>query len=454
MMNFNKANLNKSNLNKSNLNNSNLNNNNLNNSNLKKRKLACFVFTALAMATMSSSVNAQWLAITNATVHTATAQGILKNATVVIKDGKIAAINPKEVKAETTFDAKGRILTPGFIGSMNQLGLVEVGAVSRTRDAGDDKADITFDASLAFNPKSTVIAYSRKGGITSNVVTPYGGDSMFKGQAFVVDLSGTFSSVVETQTAVIIDLGAKSKGSRALALQALDYKLEDAQKALASASKKADKAKKDDKEKSEPKRDEKVINALLSGDKPLLAYADRATDLLALLTLKEKYSLDLILVGAADAVVVKEQIAQAKVPVIISAISNLPDSFDSLHNSLENSGILAKAGVKVILAPNGDTHNLYQLRFDAGNAVANGLSKSDALAAVTANIADVFDLNSGKIAVGKNADLVLWSADPFELSTKVDSMWINGKKVSTQSRQDALRKRYTTDSDMPRAYTR
>jgi imidazolonepropionase-like amidohydrolase len=424
---------------------------NLNNIKGKSNKLSGFALTALAMATMSSSVSAQWLAITNATVHTATAQGILKNATVVIKDGKIAAINPKEIKAETTFDAKGRILTPGFIGSMNQLGLVEVGAVSRTRDAGDDKADITFDASLAFNPKSTVIAYSRKGGVTSNVVTPYGGDSMFKGQAFVVDLSGSFSSVIDTQTAVVIDLGSKSKGSRALALQALHNKLEDAQKALAKASKKS---KKEDKEKSEPKRDEKVINALLSGEKPLLAYADRATDLLALLKLKEQYSLDLILVGAADAVVVKEQIAQAKVPVIMSAISNLPDSFDSLHNSLKNSGILAKAGVKVILAPDGDTHNLYQLRFDAGNAIANGLSKSDALAAVTANVADIFDLNSGKISVGKNADLVLWSADPFELSTKVDSMWINGKEVSTQSRQDDLRKRYTTDSEMPRAYTK
>ena len=75
-----------------------------------------------------------------------------------------------------------------------------------------------------------------------------------------------------------------------------------------------------------------------------------------------------------------------------------------------------------------------------------------AYAAISANIADVFKLNTGRIAVGKNADLVLWSADPFELSTKVDVMWINGEQVSTRSRQDALRERYTNQSNMPKAY--
>ena len=97
---------------------------------------------------------------------------------------------------------------------------------------------------------------------------------------------------------------------------------------------------------------------------------------------------------------------------------------------------------------------MYQLRFEAGNAIANGLTKDQALAAVTANVADAFNINAGRIAVGKKADLVLWSADPFELSTKVDKMWINGKETSTQSRQDKLRKRYTTESDMPRGYTK
>jgi imidazolonepropionase-like amidohydrolase len=410
---------------------------------MKKIKLFKASLVALALAAISHA-NAESLAITNATIHTVTEQGVLTNATVVIDDGKIIAINPEKIVADVTFDAMGKILTPGLIGSMNTLGLVEVNAVSRTRDASDKKADITFDASIAFNPRSTVVPYTRKGGITSNVSVPSGGDSMFKGQTFVTDLSGEF---------------AKSSGSRALNLQKLRYTLEDAQKALTKAAEDAKTVKKDkkadekQKEPKELKRDEKIINALLAGDKPLVAYADRATDLLELLKLKAEFNLDLVIAGGADAILITEQLATAKVPVIFGALDNLPSSFDSLHSSLDNTAKLTQAGINVALAIN-DAHNLYQLRFEAGNAIANGLTKDQALAAVTANVADAFNINAGRIAVGKKADLVLWSADPFELSTKVDKMWINGKEVSTQSRQDELRKRYTTDSDMPRGYTK
>ncbi|MFT5298407.1 MAG: threonine dehydrogenase-like Zn-dependent dehydrogenase, partial [Colwellia sp.] len=187
---------------------------------MNKIKLFKASLVALALSTVCSA-NAESLAITNATIHTVTEQGVLTNATVVIDNGKIIAINPDKIDADVTFDAMGKILTPGLIGSMNSLGLVEVNAVSRTRDARDKKADITFDASLAFNPRSTIVPYTRKGGITSNVTVPGGGDSMFKGQTFVTDLSGEFDSVFIKENAVLIDLGAKSKGSRALNLQKL-----------------------------------------------------------------------------------------------------------------------------------------------------------------------------------------------------------------------------------------
>ena len=409
---------------------------------------------AILLASIGAQANAESFAISNATVHTATSAGVIENATVVVEDGVIKAINPESLSVDSTIDAQGKILTPGFIGSVNNLGLVEVGAVSRSRDAGEKKADITFDPSLAFNPKSTVIPYSRKGGITSNLVFPSGGDSIFNGQAFVVNLSGEFDSVIANKQGVVVDLGSKSKGSRAFDLQKLIHKLEDAQKAIAKAKKSKKDDKSDKKDAKSEKRDQAILKGLLKGETPLYAFVDRATDILAMIDIKKEFGVNVVLVQAGDAVVVADELAKAEIPVILDPMRNLPGSFDALHTGLDNAATLNKAGVKVVMSNEGDTHNLYQLRYNVGNAIANGYPRDEALKAVTSTPAEVFNLNSGKIEVGKAADLVLWSADPFELSSKVESLWINGKVYSTESRQDKLRKRYTTDSDMPRAYTK
>ncbi|TMP36079.1 amidohydrolase family protein [Pseudoalteromonas rubra] len=412
------------------------------------KKFNVSLLTGALMA--SSAVFAQTTAITNATVHTMTEAGVLEGATVVIENGTITAVNPSNVSADKTIDAQGRVLTPGFIGSMNQLGLVEVSAVAGSRDGGDDKAGIDFDASPAFNPRSSLIPYGRKGGITQNVVIPHGGKSIFEGLAFVVDLSGEFNSVLKTSTALVIDMDASGNGSRAIKYKTLTEKLEAQQEKLS-------KDKKDDKKDAKkPSREEQVLSAVLKGEIPVVVEVERASDILEVLKVKEQFDLKLVLWGVNDAVLVKDEIAKANVPVVISAVSNLPNSFSSLHADLANAGELESAGVKVLLSGFAfeGAHNLYQLRFDAGIAVAHGMSYEGALKAVTSNIAETFGLDGGKIASGQRADLVLWSADPFEFSTTLDKLWINGEEVSTESRHDKLRKRYTTDSDMPRAYTK
>ncbi|MCW1717258.1 amidohydrolase family protein [Pseudoalteromonas sp. A3] len=395
----------------------------------------------------SGAANAQSLAIINATLHTATEQGVLENASIVMDNGKITAINPQQVQADKVIDANGQIVTPGFIASINQLGLVEVSAVAGSRDAGEEKAGIDFDVSLAYNAHSSLIPYARKGGVTRDVITPHGGDSIFSGLASVVDLSGDLQGDIQKQAALVVYLGERSKGSRAFTLQTLINKLEEHQ------TKAAKKPKKDDD--STPSTEDKVMVKVLSGDMPLVVGVSRAADIIELLKVKEQFGINLVLNGAQDAVVVKEQIAKAQVPVIMSAMDSLPSSFDSLHASLDNAAALEKAGVKVILTVGGDaSHNIYQLRFDAGNAVSYGMSQQGALEAVTSNVASVFNINAGSIEVGKAADVVMWSNDPFELSSHVSKMIINGEEISTQSRQDKLRERYTTESSMPRAYTK
>ncbi|ABE53330.1 amidohydrolase [Shewanella denitrificans OS217] len=414
------------------------------------KRLALSIACALLF---TGSLSAQTLAIKNATVHTATAQGVLTGATVLIEDNKIIKINPKEYQADAEFDAEGKILTPGFIGSMNPLGLVEIGMVGSANDSADKKASINFDPSLGFNPKASTIAFARKGGVTTNLVVSSASESIFAGQGFVVSLSGEWDSMISAQGPLVVNLGAKDEGSRAMSLQELAEQLDDAQKAQIKANNKASaKHKKDDSDEDEPSRDQLVLIELLKGNKTLIAEAHRGSDILALLKLKQQYQLKLVISGAADAVLVAQQLVDAQVPVIINAMDNLPDSFDSLNNAMNNAAKLNQAGVKIILAIPGDSHGLYGLRFTAGNAVANGLPAEAALKALTANVADVFQLNSGRIEVGKDANLVLWSGDPFEYSTRVEKLWIDGKEQQLESRQDKLRDRYMSQSILPKAY--
>lgn len=393
--------------------------------------MALFVFGS------GSLLHADEFAITHATVYTATEQGPLADATVVIKDGIISAINPATLDVDHVIDAGGKILTPGLIGAMTQIGLVEIGSEGKTRDDSDSKADITFDPSLAFNGGSSLIPLARKGGLTRSVVAPKAGRRVFVGQSFIVDLTGTFKSVQASNTGVVVSLGSSSKGSRARALQTLIDTLDRVAKITGKVLSKKD----------------QVVRSVLEGRKPLLVHADRTSDILQVIALKERFSINVVIIGAADSVMVKVQLAQANIPVVINPLHNLPASFDSLHHSLQNAGLLARAGVKVIFYGVGN-HYLYQLRFDAGNAVANGMKYQDALAAITANVADVFGINSGKIAVGRKADLVLWQGDPLDLNSRVVTLWIDGEAYETETRQDKLRQRYQTQSDLPKAYVK
>lgn len=401
------------------------------------------------IAAFSSSVFAESIAITNAKVYTGAELTVLENATVVFEDGKITAINPDSIAADTTIDGTGKILTPGFIGSINSLGLIEVGAVAATRDARAEKATITFDPTYAFNAESTLLPLARRGGITGDIIVPSGKSDDFTGIASYVSTASDLTNTEVKSVAVVAHIQPQSKGSRAQKLQMIE-------EALTKQQEKLNKPKDDDKEKSSktPSASEEALTKLLKQELPLLVITQRPADILQALALKEKFSLKLIIAGASGAVAVSEQLADAEVPIIIPPMDNLPQSFDELHSQLDNAATLSSADVTLGLTVSGDSsHNLHQLRFAAGNAVSNGLNYETAIAAISSNIATAFSLTSkGTIEPGKDADLILWTGDPLEFSSTPANVWIGGVEQSIETRQDKLRDRYLSDSDLPRAY--
>jgi len=193
-----------------------------------------------------------------------------------------------------------------------------------------------------------------------------------------------------------------------------------------------------------PAADLDALLPVLRGQLPLIVVANRRSDIETALRIAREYKLRLILAGAAEGWEIADKIAAAGVPVLVQPMDNIP-GYDSLGICYENAGLLAKAGVKVSLVET-QTENSRNVRQQAGNAVAYGMTWDQALRAVTLSPAEAFGVGSqyGSLEAGKVANVVVWTGDPFEFSTGVEHVFIRGKEMSLRSRQTELLERYKT----------
>ena len=167
----------------------------------------------------------------------------------------------------------------------------------------------------------------------------------------------------------------------------------------------------------------------------------------------------MILIGVAEGWMVADDIARAGVPVVVHPYQNIPD-FERLGTTFENAGRLHRAGVRVVIGTGGldasvSSHNTRNLRHAAGVAAANGMLWDAALAAITSTPAEVWGVADryGRVAPGQDADLVVWSGDPLEITTLVRHVMIRGEEVDlTATRHRALFERYRDREDLPQSY--
>jgi imidazolonepropionase-like amidohydrolase len=391
---------------------------------------------------------AQTIAITGGTVYPVSGPK-LEHATVVIRDGRIAAVGANVAVPEgaTRIDASGKVVTPGLIDGAGQMGLREIGAVQNTNEgalSGNEVA-AAFNVLEGINPASTLIAVTRMEGITTTLAVPRG--SLILGQAALIDLDGnTIEAMrVKSPAAMVADLSENSKdaggGSRAGVAQRLRRVFDDA---LEYERRPNDYRRAQIQALSASAADLKALQPVLHGQLPLIVYANRRSDIETALRIGKEYKLRLILSGAAEGWMIPKEIAAAGVPVLIEPLDNIP-SYDALGIRYENAPLLAKGGVKIALMETA-TENSRDLRQEAGNAVANGMTWDQALRAVTLTPAEVLGVGDryGSLEVGKVANVVVWSGDPFEFSTGVEHVFIRGRDIPLRSRQTELLERYKT----------
>ncbi len=424
-----------------------------------------FALAALIAAPAYAGITA----ITGATVHTVGPQGSLENAVVLIEDGIITAVGTDlEIPAGARqIDAANKVITPGLMTPMGQIGLVEVDAVPGTVDfiQRGDQFSAGFDVADAYNPRSSLVAINRIAGITHAVIAPDGApmdlvgnqSRVLSGLASVVHLGNTDDYLLARGVAVFVQLGETggelAAGSRAAALMILRTALDDARDFAANQEAFEQRRRRNY---SLSHTDLAALSVVLTGERKLVVDVHRASDISATLRLADDYDIQLIIAGGTESWLVAAELATAGVPVILDSIGNLPGSFERLNARLETAAILAEAGVRFTVG--GDSfsqnHNARNITQAAGIAVANGLPWAAGLAAITLAPAGIFGLDEqiGSIERGKRADLVIWNDDPLELQSYAEQVLIGGQLMPMESRQTLLRDRYLQESPLPPAF--
>jgi imidazolonepropionase-like amidohydrolase len=430
-------------------------------------KLLLCAVAALAIAAPAA---AQDVAITNARLVIGDGSGPAAG-TVVIRGGRVVAAGAGiAVPAGTrVIDAGGRWVTPGIFAGFTRMGIIEVDGVSPTNDASANRSpfNAAIDVAPAVNPKSSPLAINRLEGVTRAVVAPDNGSgSIFAGQGAVIDLGADMDAVSKPRAFQFMEYGETGAraagGSRPAAYAMLKNALFEVRDYIRNPARFADRGK----DALLTRADAEALVPVVQGRMPLLIHAERASDILAMIELKREVpALKLVLVGATEGWTVAREIAAAGVPVIASALADLPESFEQLAATQSNIGRLKAAGVLVGIGTiNQDEAR--QARWEkqyAGNLVAlgripgaSGLEWGEAFATITSRPAEALGLGGefGSLRPGRRGDVVIWDGDPLEIGTSAVNVFIDGVEQPMATRQTRLRERYWNPKEgaLPKAY--
>jgi len=398
----------------------------------------------VAVAPRTPAAAQKVIAIVNTLVHTGTGE-ILEDASVILAGNTIQQVG-RGIAAPAGAEViavKGSVVTPGLVDPLTSVGLVEISLEDATRDdeqGGSDPIRAGFRAADGYNPASSVIPITRAEGITSAGVVPVGG--LIAGQSAWVDLTGATAAeaIVQAPLAIHVHLGALKDGGHATAILRVREAFDDAR---TFARTRAAWERNQSRRFAASRLDLEALALGTAGRVPVVFHVNRAADILAALGVAKEMGLRAVIAGGAEAWKVKDALAAAKTPVIVLPLDADPDSFDTIAAREDNAAILHAAGVPLAIST-GSTHHARKLRQVAGNAVRAGLPHAAAITALTRGAAEAFGMGAryGTLAKGLVANVVVWSGDPLEVSSRPVHVFVRGQAASLRTRQTELLERY------------
>ncbi|MBA2341168.1 MAG: amidohydrolase family protein [Pyrinomonadaceae bacterium] len=392
--------------------------------------IICFAFAASAQ-----------IAVRGETVHTMNGASIT-DGVVLVRDGKIERIGTaSEVQIPANYRTlTARVVTPGLIDAHTVVGLA--GYLNQPTDQMQLELSSAMQPELraidGYNARERLVEYLRGFGVTT-IHTGHGPGALISGQTMIVKTFGdTVERAVVVPTAMIaaslgesgLGQNGRSPGTRSKEIAMLRAELIKAREYVA----KQDAAKEDQRPSRELRME--ALARIIKRELPLLITVHRANDIISALRLAKEFNIKIVLDGAAESYLVAGQIKAAGVPVIIHpTMFRAADETENL--SMETAATLRKAGILVALQSGYESYvpKTRVVLFEAAAAASNGLSFNEALATVTIDAARILgiDNRTGSLAPGKDADLALFDGDPFEYTSHVTSVIINGQVVSDKT---------------------
>jgi imidazolonepropionase-like amidohydrolase len=399
------------------------------------------------------------MAITNATVHVGNGQ-VVNNATVLVTDGKITAVgtNVNIPNNATRVDATGKHVYPGIILPVSNLGLVEIGAVRASNDVqeiGDMNPNVR--SIVAYNTDSKVINTLRSNGILMANVVPQG--SFVAGQSSVVQLDAWNweDAAVKVDGGMHIYMpsllprprfgGGGPGGPNAAGAAQSDPVKEGLEKIdqLKSFFKEAQAYHAEPTHSSTNLMFESVKN-LFSKKQKLYVHANTVKQMLVALDFVKEFGFDVVIVGGADSWQIPDLLKQNNVSVVLNQPHSLPTlGDDDVDQPYKTAAILQKAGVTFSISDDDGQTRGKNIVFNAGTAAAYGLSKEEALQAITLNAAKILGVadKTGSIEVGKDANIVISDGDILDMRTsQISHAFIQGRKIDLTDKHKQLNERY------------
>jgi len=373
----------------------------------------------------------------------------IDNGTIVIVDGKIAAVGGPDLKPPPgvdVIDAAGQWVLPGLVDAHTHLGAREEGEGWAGHDTNELTGPIQAHVRVldAINPADEGFRDAIGGGVLTAGITPGSGNPV-GGQTVAVHCwgrtvddmalrspAGMKSALGENPKRVLGErrVNPSSRLGTAAAIRtALVETLNYLEK------EKDDEAGEESAERIRPaqSRDLKheALARVLRREIPWRQHCHRADDIATALRLADEFGYDLVIDHGTEGYLIADKIAAAGVPVVTGPLITARSKVELRNRTMANPGLLAAAGVTVAIATDHPVVPVHLLIVQAALAVREGLDRDTALRAVTINPARVMRVADriGSLVPGKDADLAIWSGDPFDVMSRVESAYIGGREV-------------------------